>query len=96
MAAASQESSFDSSFSDDGKAHICQNDGFYTYSHVMQSNNKIVCVGSGILSPGTYTELFRINTDGTLDLSFGNGGYISAPFQNPPFQDSGQAYYFFL
>jgi len=62
----SQQSNFDNSFSSDGQAFICQNDGFYTYSHVMQSDNKIVCGGAGLLNPGSYLEFFRVTTDGTL------------------------------
>ncbi|MGO8985828.1 MAG: hypothetical protein ACLQFM_13680 [Terriglobales bacterium] len=50
-------------------------------SAAIQSDSKIVVAGTGLVNnPPEFADmLFRLNTDGTLDSSFGSGGVANAP-----------------
>lgn len=43
----------------------------------IQSNEKIVVAGGGVANGNFAGILFRLNTDGTLDPSFGSGGIVT-------------------
>jgi uncharacterized delta-60 repeat protein len=43
----------------------------------IQSDGKIVVAGTGVFNGGFSDMLFRLNTNGTLDTSFGTGGVVN-------------------
>jgi uncharacterized delta-60 repeat protein len=43
----------------------------------IQSNGQIVVAGSGIDADGLVDTILRLNTDGTLDTTFGSGGIVT-------------------
>ncbi|MGU3375807.1 T9SS type A sorting domain-containing protein [Chryseobacterium sp. M5A1_1a] len=55
-------------------------DNFNIKSNLIEQGNKIIVSGTGIDSAGFfdgYTHTFRLNSDGTVDNSFGNNGELS-------------------
>jgi len=78
------DGSFDTSFDGDGK--VITNfldglnvDGFYTTDAILQSDGKILIVGGGYQSGNSLVTLFRYNSNGSLDSSFGNNGMVITP-----------------
>ncbi|WP_426478637.1 T9SS type A sorting domain-containing protein [Chryseobacterium sp. CBSDS_008] len=72
----------DSSFSNGGIKVLANyyQDNFNIKNNLIEQGNKIIVSGTGIDSVGFfdgYTHTFRLNTDGTLDNSFGNNGEVS-------------------
>ena len=52
----------------------------------LQSNGKIVLAGTKTpIGTGTEFGLSRMNTDGSLDKTFGNNGVTATDFVNPPY-----------
>lgn len=50
---------------------------------VVQSDGKIVVAGHYLIGSGKYgAVLYRLNTDGTIDTSFGTSGYVVNPFSS--------------
>ena len=80
------DGSLDASFDGDGKV-ITPVGNTYNYNQirdlVIQPNGKIVVAGSGIID-NFEGEVFRYNTDGSLDNSFGVGGEVISQIGNGP------------
>ncbi len=82
------DGSLDSSFNMNGKIIIpvtSGNDG--AFSAVLQPNGKIVTGGFAIATGNRDFALTRINTNGTLDLSFNGSGKVLTDFNS--FEDGG-------
>lgn len=76
--------SLDTTFSNDGKVTTSLNSGNDLINAlVIQPNGKIVVVGYSYLN-GTDCDVAvaRYNSDGSLDLSFDNDGFVITPFGN--------------
>ena len=73
--------SLDTSFSGDGLAYIQTSDaeGANGYSLALAPGGKIVV--SGVNMRANMPVLARLNGDGSLDTSFGNGGVVEPTFQ---------------
>lgn len=72
-----QTSFLDTTFADNGSAIISLNvNGNYCrlYHAGLQSDGKIIAVGSSAANGGERAIAVRLNTDGSPDTSFGNGG----------------------
>ncbi len=50
----------------------------------IQSDGKIVVAGNAVVSDDPGFALARYNSDGTLDVSFGNGGKVTTSFESGP------------
>ncbi len=77
----SQDGSLDSGFDGDGKMTTSVDVGGDDrgMSVALQSDGKIIIAGYSKNSGGKYDfSLIRLNTDGSLDASFGNGGKVTA------------------
>ena len=62
-------------------------------SVAVQPDGKIIAAGGAVISPYSNFALARYDSDGTLDLSFGNGGKVTTAFVTTAFgQVSAQAY----
>ncbi|HLW89107.1 MAG TPA: hypothetical protein VKR57_11485 [Terriglobales bacterium] len=78
--AAAQAGSLDPSF---GKNGIVATSLRTASAVALQSDGKIVLAGLGIFNNGQSDTLIRLNTDGSLDASFGSGGVANfAPTGN--------------
>ncbi len=64
----------DTSFSDDGIFTLDESGADALNAIAIQSDGKIVAVGAGRIVSQAY--VFRLNTDGTLDTTFGIGGIV--------------------
>ena len=81
----SSDGTLDASFGVDGKVRIDFASGSdYAHGVAMQADGKIVVVGQSGSSPGNLKDtkfaLARLNSDGTLDASFGVGGKVMTDF----------------
>jgi len=68
---------------------------FYDFasSVAIQQDGKIIAAVGAVISPYSNFALARYDSDGTLDLSFGNGGKVTTAFVTTAFgQVSAQAY----
>lgn len=75
--ASAQSSFYDSTFADNGSALISLNinENYCDLEHIgLQSDGKIIAVGSTAVNGGSRAVAVRLNSDGSLDASFGNGG----------------------
>jgi uncharacterized delta-60 repeat protein len=71
--AGAQAGSLDPSFGDNGIVNLTAS--MRTLNAVaIQSDGKIILGGSGLLNDGITDTLIRLNTNGSLDTSFGTGG----------------------
>lgn len=70
-----QPGSYDTTFSSDGIATTCQSITFFSFDAAFQSNGKIVCFGNTYLQNGV--NLIRYNTNGSLDTTFGDNGFLT-------------------
>jgi uncharacterized delta-60 repeat protein len=76
------DGSLDNSFDTDGKVRIPISAGSIIYEMAIQPNGKIVAVGSaGSGGSGDFASA-RLNTDGSLDTTFGIGGKVQTPVGN--------------
>jgi uncharacterized delta-60 repeat protein len=73
------DGTLDNSFGSGGVANFAPQQisfGFFALS--IQSDGKIVAVADGASGTQALMQVARVNTDGTLDSSFGSGGFTSA------------------
>jgi uncharacterized delta-60 repeat protein len=77
------DGSFDPSFSDDGKLILSRGIGAYAYAVAAQPDGKIVISGTHDEGGVEYFDVVRVNADGTLDSSFGAGGFRSITLNTP-------------
>jgi uncharacterized delta-60 repeat protein len=71
------DGSLDSSFNNTGRSTVSfPGDGVYTSGGVLQPDGKIVLVG---ITYDYYLAATRVNPDGSLDTSFGDGGRAIIP-----------------
>lgn len=77
------DGSLDTSFDSDGKVttQVFSSQSLAA-AVVIQTDGKIVAVGSSATSSSRDFALVRYNTDGSLDSSFGNGGKVTTPILN--------------
>jgi uncharacterized delta-60 repeat protein len=76
------DGSLDNSFDTDGKVRIPISAGSILYDMAIQTNGKIVAGGSaGSGGSGDFAAA-RLNTDGSLDATFGTGGTVQTPVGN--------------
>jgi uncharacterized delta-60 repeat protein len=75
--------SFDPKFSDDGKLILTRGSGAYAYAVAAQPDGKIVISGTHDEGGIEYMDIVRVNANGTLDSSFGGGGFRSINFGTP-------------
>lgn len=66
--------SIDTSFGYLGTTTIAFNNGFTCYSAAIQNDHKIVVAGDTQIGATAYFGVTRLNTDGSLDTSFGSNG----------------------
>ncbi len=72
----------DSGFGDDGVVRqLVNGSNIYNYGHdvAQQSDGKLIVVGTATPTSQGESVVFRYNTDGTLDTSFGDNGIAIAP-----------------
>ena len=74
----SSEGALDTSFSDDGVAVFDHggSDVEAVYDLAIDKQNRIVGVGSSSDGTSKALEVMRLLSDGTLDATFGNGGFV--------------------
>lgn len=77
------DGSFDPGFSGDGKLILDRGLSAYAYAVAVQPDGKIVIGGSHDEQNIEYMDIVRVNADGTLDSSFGAGGFRSITFGKP-------------
>ncbi len=70
------DGTLDNSFNTTGKYSLNVNGACYAYKAKIQSDGKILVGGSSTMSNERVSTLFRLNTDGTIDNSFGTGGIV--------------------
>ncbi len=68
----------DPSFGNDGIVTIEVGTGAEVKSVAIQSDGKIVAVGHALSGGKPFATLVRYNTNGTLDMSFGSNGIVTA------------------
>jgi uncharacterized delta-60 repeat protein len=74
------DGTLDTSFDRDGKLSISMgSDNDIARSIVLQSDGRIILAGSCTNGGKNSFALVRLNTDGSLDTSFGNGGKLIVP-----------------
>lgn len=64
----------DNSFGDSGKVIICSGNYNYLTKIIIDSSNRIVAGGYFMDNDGTKSILIRLNSDGSIDNSFGDSG----------------------
>ncbi|MFZ1799302.1 MAG: T9SS type A sorting domain-containing protein, partial [Chitinophagaceae bacterium] len=82
------DGSYDQSFGENGRTTIDFKGKIYTQnnSFALQNDGKIVCNGYYYAKDGDiYSGVFRCNTDGSIDSSFGNFGLDSIKIDNQNF-----------
>ncbi len=78
------DGTLDPSFSGDGKVIIPRGISSYAYAVAVQPDGKIIVSGTHDEQGGSeFFDIVRINADGTLDPSFGGGGFRSISFNTP-------------
>jgi uncharacterized delta-60 repeat protein len=73
----------DSSFNGIGHLLIEDYPQLYPSQVALQSDGKVIILGEGNLlvpGPNLHGYICRVNTDGTLDTSFADGGFYAIPF----------------
>lgn len=70
----------DSTFGTGGLATVAFSGNSYARGAAVQRDGKIVLVGSAPGTNGTDFAITRLNTDGSLDTSFGTNGQVIYPF----------------
>ncbi len=73
-----QAGSYDTTFSTDGIASVCQSYTFFSIDAAQQSTGKIINYGDNYAFNRSIS-LVRYNPNGTLDSTFGVGGFINSP-----------------
>ena len=74
--------SLDSSFAGDGRFVIPYTTGEeYAKKALLQPDGKIILGGYTVQGPTDYAVLVRVNSNGTVDSSFGNFGFAVSNFQ---------------
>jgi len=76
--------SLDTSFGGDGKVIIDIGDFDYIEGMALQSNGKILLCGDTFIESQDLDDslVVRLNTDGSLDTSFSDDGFVITPFLN--------------
>jgi uncharacterized delta-60 repeat protein len=77
------DGSFDPGFSGDGKLVLDRGLSAYAYAVAVQPDGKIVLGGSHDEQNVEYMDIVRVNANGTIDSSFGGGGFRSITFGKP-------------
>ncbi len=76
-----ENGTIDSSFGNVGRAIIQYGTSIYMYSMSLQTDGKIVATGLSYVTTSDANFITcRINTDGTIDSTFGNNGYAEYGF----------------
>ena len=76
-----ENGSIDSSFGNAGRAIMQYGTSIYMYSMSLQTDGKIVATGLSYVTVSDANFITcRINTDGTIDTTFGNNGYAEYSF----------------
>ncbi len=77
LARYNSDGTLDTSFDGDGKVITnSNNNGDHAYSVAIQSDGKILLAGASDNTGNDDFALYRYNTDGSLDASFGTGGKV--------------------
>ncbi|GAA2230375.1 hypothetical protein GCM10010104_24650 [Streptomyces indiaensis] len=74
------DGSLDTTFGTDGKATADFGGGSILYGVALQTDGKIIAVGSGGPSDNRRSVLTRYNSDGSLDATFGADGTVTTDF----------------
>ncbi|GIV26826.1 MAG: hypothetical protein KatS3mg027_0640 [Bacteroidia bacterium] len=75
--------SLDTTFGTSGKSVlIISNNIDFCYSGILQSDGKILAVGTSSIGTNYDFVLVRFNSDGTLDSTFGTNGIVFTDFSN--------------
>ena len=83
LARYNSDGTLDTSFDGDGKVITnSNNNGDHAYSVAIQSDGKIVLAGASDSTGHDDFALYRYNTDGSLDASFGTGGKVVTSFMS--------------
>ncbi|MFF7892429.1 hypothetical protein ACFZDI_11025 [Streptomyces sp. NPDC007907] len=80
LARYNSDGSLDTTFGTDGKATADFGSGSILYGVALQTDGKIIAVGSGGPSDNRRSVLTRYNSDGSLDTTFGTGGTVTTDF----------------
>ena len=76
-----ENGAIDSSFGNAGRAIMQYGTSIYMYSMSLQTDGKIVATGLSYVTVSDANFITcRINTDGTIDTTFGNNGYAEYSF----------------
>ena len=71
----------DTDFGDNGEVLITDFTESYAYKLLIQQDGKIVVCGAAANAEYVFSMLFlRLNTDGTIDTSFGDNGFVTTDF----------------
>ena len=76
LARYNSDGSLDPTFGSQGVVTTPEGVTTTVYSLIVQSDGKIIAAGSNYNNDITYAAVFRYNTDGSLDSSFGNSGKV--------------------
>lgn len=76
VARLNSDGTLDSAFNNTGKYNLYVNGACYAYKAKIQSDGKILVGGSSTINNERVATLFRLNSDGTIDNSFGIGGIV--------------------
>ena len=80
-ARAAKAGTLDSTFGTNGKVQVdFASNSDYGSDLVLQPDGKIVVVGNSGIYPGVDSAIARLNSDGSLDATFGNGGTVISHF----------------
>lgn len=75
------DGTLDTGFGDNGHVIITDYTESYAYALLIQEDGKIVVCGAAANAEYVFSMLFfRLNTDGTIDTSFGDNGFRTADF----------------
>ncbi len=85
-----QDGALDYSFDSDGRKNVginyLQND--YAHAVAVQSDGKIIVAGESYAGTEYDIAIIRLNTNGTLDNTFGYSGYLTIDIQNDDFANA--------
>lgn len=72
----------DTTFGTGGRVIVASGGGYTNYAHklLVQSDGKIVVVGSRVKNPDADFMMVRLNANGALDTGFGSGGIVTTEF----------------
>lgn len=82
-----QPGTFDNTFSADGKAFVQYSFPYLGLGDALLQNDKLVVGGGSLYNNDAEAVVLRYNSNGTPDLSFGNGGISKFNFSNNAFGD---------